>query len=466
MTEASKNKEPGSSKDHKLFISASVLMAVIFLALVGLIIWGRLAPVANISPAEAPPREIYPNENSLLIVLAISGFFYLVFLLILKSLQGYKQPLKSNPESKDEFNSWFVFGTLISGMLVIGALILLATGRVGLSNAPEVQTGIVIVLAVSVLTLLLFILTLGFRSLGLADEAQPLALPSGSVRAFIALTLIMIFVILSVYAVRFVGEGVYTDSGIYTLPDYLELAKTAESDKDHLVKRQVQCPPGINSENGGNLICYRVWRVTTPSDDGIRLAQQLTTTVATLVVAVASFYFGAQSVEQAKKTVSSTTNGTVINIPSITSIKPNKGETATFVSVTLQGRNLLGTQSVRLVKDKDKIEAENVLVGEMAIQCSFQLNKPAGTGWNLVVENIQGQRGELENAFTITESQEKPPDTPSIQPPPQSEPPTPDPNQPISPVRRQELPPSYSTALLLGGLVAGIIGIVAGIRRR
>lgn len=85
------------------------------------------------------------------------------------------------------------------------------------------------------------------NALGLSDQKQALGLPKGSVRALIALTLIITFSIMAFY---FYGEL------------------------------------------GG-----------THSEEQSSFAQQTLTTVSTLVEAVAAFYFGAKSVEVAKEAV-------------------------------------------------------------------------------------------------------------------------------------------------------------------
>lgn len=394
------------SEEHfkKLFKAASLAAGAVSLLLTALLIWDRLST----------PEERTYNEGYLLFLLVIDILVYFGFLLFLIYLPPGAPKSITRSKSEFEFNGWFVFGTLLSGMAVVGALIGLAGGRLGLSNAPEIQTGIVIVLAVSVLTLLLFILTLGFRSLGLSNPDQPLALPSGSVRAFIALMLIMIFVILSVYTVRFVGEGLYRYEGLFSLARADELAQAARRDGDNIVRRRVPCPvnpeapQSIDAPEGGetpvrseNSVCFRVWRVQKLSDDGIRLAQQLTTTVATLVVAVSGFYFGSQTVEKAKDVVAASLGVQMPGVPLIRNIKPNSGKLSETVIATVNGRNLSGVNIVKLVKGQDILEAVNIHSNETSTQCTFMLiDKPLGT-WNLVVENAQGQKDELENAFTI-----------------------------------------------------------------
>lgn len=285
-------------------------------------------------------------------------------------------------------NGWLVLGTLLSGAAVVIVLIWLATSD-SLNSAPEVQTGVLIVLAVSVLAFLLFILALGFQTLGLSDVTQPLALPPGSVRAFIALMLIMIFVIVSVFAVRLVGQGIFTLIGTKSQAEVDENYLT----KDFVIQRYFPGP----TEDPDRV--YKVWQVRQLTDDGITLAQQLITTVATLVVAVSGFYFGTQAAEKAKEAAVASLPGS----PLIRSINKGEGKTADVVVVTLKGRNLSETKSVKLVREGEFIDAENVLSNDSTIQCTLKLDKPAGTKWSVVVESVQGETDKLEDAFEIVE---------------------------------------------------------------
>ncbi len=56
---------------------------------------------------------------------------------------------------------------------------------------PELITGLIIILGLGVLLVLLFIMAAGFSSLDIADKSQAMGLPEGSIRAIIALFLIV-----------------------------------------------------------------------------------------------------------------------------------------------------------------------------------------------------------------------------------------------------------------------------------
>src|SRR5579859_5425801 len=97
-----------------------------------------------------------------------------------------------------------IFAVVVVLVLLGGALVVVSQSPLA---TPEIQLGLVIVLAVFMLMALLFIMTAGFVQLKLANANQALGLPEGTIRALIALILIMLFVIVGIYLFRTVGEG-------------------------------------------------------------------------------------------------------------------------------------------------------------------------------------------------------------------------------------------------------------------
>jgi hypothetical protein len=145
---------------------------------------------------------------------------------------------------------------VILGLLPIAAL---ALGVLIYSAIPAAQfaAGIAILLAAGVIGLLLALAVVAvfFQALAITDKNEALGLPRGSVRAVIALALILVFAIMSVY--------------VYSVED---LANKAD------------------------------------------IAKQLVTTLSTLVVAVAAFYFGSKSVEAAAAAVGPAAGGRALTI--------------------------------------------------------------------------------------------------------------------------------------------------------
>lgn len=114
----------------------------------------------------------------------------------------------------------------------------------------------------------------------LSDKYEALGLPSGSVRALIALTLILIFAIMVISM----------SSNLAVVEEYQYVG---------------------NSTTGNFTVVYGGKEYTAingtltllvgPSEAAINFSNQVLTTVSTLVVALAGFYFGTRSVAQAQK---------------------------------------------------------------------------------------------------------------------------------------------------------------------
>ena len=141
----------------------------------------------------------------------------------------------------------------------------------------ESTFALILVFAVVFLMTTLFILASGFAQINLTDRSQALGLPSGSVRAMIALILILIFIMFGTY--------LYTQELTYSKP-----IGPIVMEKNEWVGRvdviQVESIPDSFPPR------YNVWFDRGDPRNSRQLAQQLLTTVGTLVVAVAGFYFG------------------------------------------------------------------------------------------------------------------------------------------------------------------------------
>ncbi|MFZ1274189.1 MAG: hypothetical protein WBB51_08880 [Candidatus Microthrix parvicella] len=132
-----------------------------------------------------------------------------------------------------------------------------------------------------------------FARLGLYDASKALGLPSGTVRALIALILLIIFVIFSN-----VVFGNLASSGRETSFNYLSTEQVAAL-PGPVIKRNAD--PGPDGEFGtaddGFSGTYRA----SPNSDAVALGGQIVTALITLVTAISAFYFGSGSLESAAK---------------------------------------------------------------------------------------------------------------------------------------------------------------------
>ena len=153
-------------------------------------------------------------------------------------------------------------------LLVIGGLVLVGVLTWILSlflpgPDTEIEIGIIIVIAVAALMLLLFIMAAGFTILNLSDGKQALGLPEGSIRAMIALILVLVFIICGTYLFRLVGTGYAT-----TYPN--QTPEEMQKIQGKII-RKTTSPK--NAEN------FDVIVQSDLTPDAVKLAQQLVTTI-------------------------------------------------------------------------------------------------------------------------------------------------------------------------------------------
>jgi hypothetical protein len=205
----------------------------------------------------------------------------------------------------------------------------------------EIYIGMLTVLGVGILMLLLTIMTMVFASLDLADPNHALGLPEGSIRALIALILLLVFIIVGLYLFNVVGTG----------------AARPEAE---------------------------------------RLAQQLFTTIGTLVVAVAGFYFGATAVSAARGV-------SVPSVPVIRTIDPTEGKPGDAVPVKILGKGFSSPRAVRLVSGSSEILGTGILSSDSEIHCVIKIppETPVNTMWDLIVMNEDGGNDMLTRAFSM-----------------------------------------------------------------
>src|SRR5664279_5106315 len=105
------------------------------------------------------------------------------------------------------------------GSMVLIALSLVAIGVAGVAVAsglklPEIILTLLLLFGIVVLLGSIGALLVLLAGFGIIDPKEALGLPSGSVRAIIALTLILIFAIVSVFLFWNSGHNVYESTGL------------------------------------------------------------------------------------------------------------------------------------------------------------------------------------------------------------------------------------------------------------
>lgn len=174
-------------------------------------------------------------------------------------------------------NRAYNFDVMLISIVAISSLILIGTAWVSGGN----NTQMLVLLVIFGVIDLVAVLTLAGRvylKTGLECKDEALGLPNGSVRALIALSLIIIFAIMTVF--------------MYTNLSPAQNVWHADENQTVILANGTLITPG---PNGGMDV------ILTPSEAQQNFAQQTLTTVSTLVVALAGFYFGTKAVSVAKE---------------------------------------------------------------------------------------------------------------------------------------------------------------------
>jgi hypothetical protein len=255
--------------------------------------------------------------------------------------------------------------------------------------------GILVVFSIAALMTVLFILAAGFSAMSLADGKQALGLPEGSIRAMIALILVMVFIIFGIYLFRMVGYGSL---------QFVEHMQTLPA-SGKIGGREIVAEPATEPEYKG---WYDVWVTTEASDDAKKLAEQLLTTVGTLVVAIASFYFGSTMTTSAARKeregialVQAAAGASNLVIKDIT---PKEGAKGKEIGFEIAGTGFTSPRAVRLLRGSEAMEGTEVLSNPTKIQCKIMVDKEPDGKWDIIVENGDGNKTRLAEVFTIMQS--------------------------------------------------------------
>ncbi|HJP89054.1 MAG TPA: hypothetical protein VJ850_08475 [Candidatus Limnocylindrales bacterium] len=170
---------------------------------------------------------------------------------------------------------------LAVGVILLGGAALLVA-QYGFSSRPEVVLTMIILLGIVVLLVAIGAFVTLLQGFNLADARYALGLPDGSVRAILALGLLLIFALMSIF--------LYWDAAHPSL--LLSAGLSADQVSKFAPETIVSIQPGAAAGT------FDV-RTAASNANASQLGQQLVTIMGTLVTAIAAFYFGATSVASA-----------------------------------------------------------------------------------------------------------------------------------------------------------------------
>ncbi|MWV50577.1 hypothetical protein GRS96_14990 [Rathayibacter sp. VKM Ac-2803] len=181
--------------------------------------------------------------------------------------------------------------------LIFGFFVVIATlaftlwflNRQGVFLA-EIALPILVIASAMVLILALASAAIIFSRLDLANRNHAMGLPEGSIRAIIALLLLVIFAVVSVFLIA------NADRRDVRRIEGITQEQADQYPAQEVVSRTLLEEGSGLDEDGGRLVTVVLDGGDSPS---LQMSQQLQTTLGTLVVAIAAFYFGSQAVQTA-----------------------------------------------------------------------------------------------------------------------------------------------------------------------
>lgn len=262
------------------------------------------------------------------------------------------------------------FGILIVLMIGVAAYFLYASGVSSVVGLPMLSVG-----AVVLLLAVLCVMSVVYAYNNLEDRSQALALPEGSIRAVIALMLIVLFAILSIYLYGNMAEGQLLALG--TVDD----AMRSQIERLYPEGRVIAVPSGDSR--------FQVWVRQSTSPEAIDFAKQLLVLVGTLVTSIASFYFGSKTASAGEGRATDTRSAIVEDVNPKSYAKGSGPQT-----ITVSGRDLGRVTAAKVKFGAVEIDATNVRAQDGKVDLDIDLPATAPSGvWSLIL--IDARLGEV-----------------------------------------------------------------------
>jgi len=299
------------------------------------------------------------------------------------------------------FRSTAIFGLIV--LLLVGAYLFatdaldrvvhVGAGDLGIT-LPLIAVGCVIVLI-----LILTIVSSIFWFLDLSDKTQAMGLPEGSIRAVIALSLIVLFAILAVFLYDNVGGPVSTVENVSNA-DRMQFIKDHPAAKDLEAVVATKDGQTVKDKAGNDLytITYR-----TPDQTSDDFAKQLLVVLGTLMTAITSFYLGAGTATSA----AAQTAGAVMPKPTVTGINPTTysiGKGGPTIHLQVLGSNLNSITQAKIVRGNLQIVGTNVASNPTRVTCDIGVSlgaTPPDGAWDVVVDDGASRSVTLPASLTI-----------------------------------------------------------------
>jgi hypothetical protein len=267
-----------------------------------------------------------------------------------------------------------------------------ATGET-INLSQTISLPLIVIAGVTLLLIVIALVAFSFSVLGLGSAQDALGLPDGSVRAIIALMLLVLFSIMSIFLYNSIASRQpqtlmhVTLAGIDDLRSRAviihqqkETSAVAQGAPPHGQAQPSAAPAAGAAAEPMFSVTFR--ELSGPADD---IAKQLIVMLGTLVTAVASFYFGSASVASA----SAAALGQKPGGPLAKTIGPNpvtaSGDPQALMIV---GSDLGGVTELHLEKKGEPdINASSVKPADKSLTAQITISKDKTGTWDVVVDD-------------------------------------------------------------------------------
>lgn len=270
---------------------------------------------------------------------------------------------------------WQVIGVLVFLGAIVGIGVwLVRNGGTLIASTPSRENALptLVIVGVLVIVVSLGMLSVVFSFRNMTDPKQALGLPDGSVRAVVALLLVVLFAVLSISLYTSLSQG-SVDA----------ISNLSAAQKDDIVKKFSGDIVAVSDPPVDPATTWTVWRRAPSNKTSEDFAKQLLVMIGTLVTAVASFYFGANTVASAQASSRSADSAK----PVISGIDPNPIAKDALKDVKLTGENLGSVKAVNLSNGGSIVPAQNVSSNPGTVTFKAQLQSG---NWDITVIEVNG----------------------------------------------------------------------------
>jgi hypothetical protein len=273
---------------------------------------------------------------------------------------------------------------------VIFGLYQLVIGMDGKNLNQGMSLPILAIAGVIGLLITIAVVSISFSVFSLADKTQALALPEGSIRAIIALALVVLFAILSIY----LHISMSSPTG------QIERIAGLTTDEKNFLERRLTVDQLIAvtpNKATGEAERFTVVYKTVRNPAGDDFAKQVLIMVGTLLTAVSSFYFGAKTAAG-----KSAAESIAHKSPTSHSLHPGEIARGKDTALDLIGDNLDEIKEVKIRKGASEVAATVIHATANVVNCTINVDQKAPTGaWSVIVTDKAGKSTTLPSTLAV-----------------------------------------------------------------